>query len=140
MKDEFEYTTDTGYLLAGIRFTAVSEWEGLQKWVDGQGRVLIVAPQLSHGFASAFNQVFGPERKANAKLRVIAGSPDLMAEIVAAKNATPPPEPVERHALRQIRMAAYNDHPTCVWMQKVAAHALEPQKFPHPGAQPKVAS
>lgn len=137
MKDEFEYTTDTGYLLAGIRFTVASEWEGMQKWVDSQGQVLIVTPMHGPGFAAAFERTFGSGRKAVTKLRVIAGSPTLLAEINSAQASTPPPEPVERHALRQIRTAGYNDHPTCVWMQKVAAHALEPQKFPHPGEQPK---
>lgn len=134
MKEEFEYTTDTGYTLAGIRFTVVSEWEGLQKWVDGLGRVLIVLPVHGLGFAAAFERTFGDDRKANAKLRVIGGSPGLLAEI---NTAAPPPESVERHALRQIREADPHEHGACVWMQRVAAHALEPQKFPHPGAQPK---
>lgn len=137
MKDEFEYTTETGYMLAGVRFTVVSEWEGMQKWVDGQGRVLIVMPKHGSGFAAAFERTFGDGRKANTKLRVIAGSPALLAEIADAQAPTPPAEPAERLALRQIRTAGYNDHPTSVWMQKVAAHALEPQKFPHPGEQPK---
>lgn len=137
MKDEFEYTTDTGYLLAGIRFTVVSEWEGLQKWVDGLGRTLIVLPVHGLRFAAVFERTFSDGRKANAKLRVIGGSPALLAELQSATTDTPPPEPVERHALRQIREADPHEHSACVWMQKVAAHALEPQKFPHPGAQLK---
>jgi hypothetical protein len=38
-------------------------------------------------------------------------------------------------ALRTIRFAGYNDHATVIWMQKLAAHAMEPDKWPHPGAQ-----
>lgn len=140
MKDEFEYETATGYRLAGIKFTAVSEWEGLAKWKDKQGRVLIVAPQHGLGFASAFDGLIGRDTSRPAKLRIIAGSPSLLAEIVAATGDRQAEAAVsaERHALQQIREAGYNEHPTAVWMQKVAAHAMEPNKFPHPGEQPKL--
>ncbi len=36
-------------------------------------------------------------------------------------------------ALRTIRFAGRNEHPTSVWMQKAAAHAMEPDKWPDPG-------
>jgi predicted aldo/keto reductase-like oxidoreductase len=37
-----------------------------------------------------------------------------------------------RAALGRIRYAGFNDHPTCVWMQKVAAHGMDPH-WPDPG-------
>lgn len=43
---------------------------------------------------------------------------------------------VLRDALKTIRYAARNDHPTAVWMQKMAAHALEPDKWPRPPSIP----
>lgn len=40
-----------------------------------------------------------------------------------------------RAALRRIRYAGNDSHPTAIWMQTVAAHAMEPQ-WPNPGEQP----
>ena len=40
-----------------------------------------------------------------------------------------------RSALRQIQHSANDSHPTAIWMQKVAAHALNPQ-WPEPPPQP----
>lgn len=135
-KDQFEYTTETGYVLAGIKFVKTSEWEGMEKWQDEAGRTLIVMPNRLGGFAGAFGSTFGGA-KAN-KLTVTAGTPTLLAQLEKAKN--PAPASAEQSALQQIREAGYNEHPTSVWMQKVAAHALEPQKFAHPGEQPKAVS
>jgi hypothetical protein len=39
-------------------------------------------------------------------------------------------------ALAKIRFAGNNAHATAIWMQKVAAHAMEPEKWPDPGPQP----
>ncbi len=39
-------------------------------------------------------------------------------------------------ALKQIRESGWNEHPTAVWMQKVAAHAMEPSKWPAQPDQP----
>ncbi len=39
-------------------------------------------------------------------------------------------------ALRAIRFAGNNSDPTCIWMQKLAANAMDPDKYPHPGEQP----
>lgn len=135
-KDQFEYTTETTYVLAGIKFVKTSEWEGMEKWQDEAGRTLIVMPNRLGGFAGAFGSTFGGAK--DNKLTVIAGAPTLLAQLERAKG--PAPVSAERHALQQIRQAGYNEHPTSVWMQKVAAHALEPRKFPNPGEQPKVAS
>lgn len=33
-------------------------------------------------------------------------------------------------ALRKIQRSANDSHPTAIWMQKVAAHALHPQQWP----------
>lgn len=41
-----------------------------------------------------------------------------------------------RATLSEIRQAGHNTHPAAIWMQKLAAHALEPEKFAHPGPQP----
>lgn len=38
-------------------------------------------------------------------------------------------------ALKEIRFSG-NDSPLSVWMQKVAAHGMDP-KWPHPGEQPE---
>lgn len=38
--------------------------------------------------------------------------------------------------LSRIRYAGNNGDPTAVWMQKLAAHAMEPDKWPDPGEQP----
>lgn len=42
--------------------------------------------------------------------------------------------------MKTIRYAGNDAHPTAIWMQKVAAHAMEPNKWPHPGPQSKVPS
>jgi len=39
-------------------------------------------------------------------------------------------------ALSKIRFAGNNADATAVWMQKVAAHATEPAKWPDPGSPP----
>lgn len=58
----------------------------------------------------------------------------------------PPMPPVKspagdlRAALTKIRTAGYNWDETAQWMQKVAAHALEPGRWPDPGEQPVVQS
>lgn len=39
-------------------------------------------------------------------------------------------------ALQSIREAGHNTHPTSIWMQQVAAHALEPEKWPEPTPEP----
>lgn len=39
-------------------------------------------------------------------------------------------------ALKTIRESGWNEHPTAVWMQKVAAHAMEPNKWPAQPTQP----
>jgi len=133
--DEFEYTVAPTYVVSGVVFTKTSSWEGLEKWEDANGRVMIV--QQSHanpGFGKAFEDMAAMEGKPR-KMRLIKCTPDLVPEIVALKSQAP--ISAERHGLQQIREAVYNDHPTCVWMQKVAAHALEPLKFPHPGKQSK---
>ena len=137
-KDQFDYTTETTYVMAGMRFKKTSEWEGMDKWQDDEGRTLIVMPRRLNGLEAAFAAVLGNEEKKEPRVTVIAGTPTLLAQLEKAKN--PAPASAERHALQQIRQAGYNEHPTSVWMQKVAAHALEPQKFAHPGEQPKVAS
>lgn len=50
------------------------------------------------------------------------------------------PTPCELHAaLTKIRTAGYNWDATSQWMQKVAANALEPGKWPDPGEQPATA-
>jgi hypothetical protein len=36
-------------------------------------------------------------------------------------------------ALAKIRFAGNDSHPTAIWMQKVAAHAMEPEKWTDPG-------
>lgn len=132
-KDQFEYTTETGYVLAGLKFVRTSDWEGLEKWQDEAGRILIVMPNRVGGFVGAL----GGGGKPN-KLTVIAGTPSLLAQLEKANTETPPAEPVERLALRQIRDAGRYGSPTSAWTQKVAAHALEPDNFPHPGEQPKL--
>lgn len=35
--------------------------------------------------------------------------------------------------LREIRFSAYNEPAIAIWMQKIAAHAMEPKQWPHPG-------
>ncbi len=39
-------------------------------------------------------------------------------------------------ALKTIRESGWNEHPTAIWMQKVAAHAMEPHKWPEQPNQP----
>lgn len=39
-------------------------------------------------------------------------------------------------ALKKIRESGWNEHPTAVWMQKVAAEAMEPGKWPEQPDQP----
>lgn len=39
-------------------------------------------------------------------------------------------------ALSKIRFSGNAAVPIAIWMQKVAAHAMEPDKLPDPGAQP----
>lgn len=126
-----DFETRTQRVFKGIIFDVASEWEGFEKWVDGSGRIMIVLvrPQPA-GFAGAFRQMFDGPKEPSAG-RVIMGSPDLLDMLGQA------PVSAERRALQQIREAGHNDHPTSVWMQKVAAHALHPDKFPHPGEQPK---
>ncbi len=38
-----------------------------------------------------------------------------------------------RSALMEIRFSGNNSNPHAIWMQKVAAHALEPDQWPKPG-------
>jgi hypothetical protein len=38
-------------------------------------------------------------------------------------------------ALAKIRFAGNNADATAIWMQKVAAYAMEPEKWPDPGPQ-----
>lgn len=38
--------------------------------------------------------------------------------------------------LQRIRHAGQNEHPTAQWMQKVAAHAMEPAQWPAQPDQP----
>lgn len=37
-----------------------------------------------------------------------------------------------RDALRTIQRAGNNSDATAIWMQKIAAHALHPEQWPHP--------
>jgi hypothetical protein len=51
-------------------------------------------------------------------------------------------EEVERplvEALERIRRAPRNESPTVAWMQRVAAWALEPHKWPKPESEPPIA-
>ena len=41
------------------------------------------------------------------------------------------------HALKTIRESGWNEHPTSIWMQKVAANAMEPNKWPKQPDQPQ---
>jgi len=57
-------------------------------------------------------------------------------EASAAPSSSVPELTLERQVLSTIRHAGENCHPTAVWMQQLAAHALDPVKWGHPGQEP----
>jgi hypothetical protein len=54
--------------------------------------------------------------------------------IQAQRNAEDAPR--YRAALEKIRFAGNASHPIAIWMQKVAAHAMQPEQWPDPGPAP----
>lgn len=69
----------------GITFRVQSTWNGLEEWVDGKGRKLIVARQAgaaAEGFAHAFFSIFVDV--VGGDLVVLSASPDLLVELQEA--------------------------------------------------------
>lgn len=68
-------------------------------------------------------------------------SVDSLREVLRARRLNSQSAADQRRAhletgLKVIRYAGQNFDPTSVWMQKIAAHALEPEKWPMPPDQP----
>lgn len=79
MANEIEYEKVETYRVAGVLFTYVSSWNGIEEWRDGQGRKLLVMRERNLGFADAFGRIFGAGAETSKRqLQVIACSADLV--------------------------------------------------------------